>query len=116
MFSTIAKFGASVVFIAATANSTLGSFNEPVLAADVSVALEGQSLLVATLTNGETQMQWMSRSACEAVASAVARGQLAAGVRQDGVRIYISQANCSTRRVQVTSERLATNSPHDQRQ
>jgi hypothetical protein len=106
MFGTTAsKLAASFVLVAATAGGTAGvgksilsegsSSAAPVVPAKV-------SLLVATLANGAIEMQWMSREACEGVESAVAASNGVAGVREDGVKVYIAQANCSTPRVDET--------------
>lgn len=75
------------------------------------VVLDRSSLLVATLANGEIQSQWMSTTACERVASAVAAGDAVAGLRSDGVRVYISRANCSTRRVEPAPDTIALSTP-----
>ncbi|HML28818.1 MAG TPA: hypothetical protein PKE16_08275 [Hyphomicrobium sp.] len=102
MFST--KLVASALVVLASASSVAGvdkSGSGLPKASEIPVALDSNSLLVATLANGEIQTQWMSREACEHVASAVTAGDGVAGVRQDGVRIYIAQANCSTRRIEV---------------
>lgn len=102
MFSM--KLVASALVVLASASSVAGVDKSGLgssQASEIPVALDSNSLLVATLANGEIETQWMSREACEHVASAVAAGDGVAGVRPDGVRIYIAQANCSTRRIQV---------------
>jgi hypothetical protein len=68
---------------------------------EIPVTLDGTSLLVATLASGDIEMQWMSRDACERVASAIGSGENVASVRSDGVRVTIARANCSTRRVEA---------------
>ncbi|RUP00520.1 hypothetical protein [Hyphomicrobium sp.] len=57
------------------------------------------SLLVATMADGQLEMEWVPREICEQVSSSVAAGDAVAGVRPDGVRVYIAKANCSTPRV-----------------
>ncbi len=107
MFGTTAsKFAASFVLVAATAGGTAG-VGKSILSDHTSnaapVVPAKNSLLVATLANGALEMQWMSREACEEVASAVASGNGVAGVRGDGVKVYIDRANCSTPRVDEPS-------------
>lgn len=102
--TTASKVAASVILVAASAGGTAGlRVAAPNNSAprDIPVALDKTSLLVATLANGELQTQWMPREACERVASAVAAGNGVAGVRPDGVKVYIARANCSTRRIEV---------------
>ncbi|RUP09043.1 hypothetical protein [Hyphomicrobium sp.] len=111
MFGTTAsKIVASVVLIA-SASGTVGLPTKPDHSShqETPVALDSKSLLVATLENGEIQTQWMPRDVCEHVASAVHSGDLVAGVRADGVKVYISRANCSTRRVPVDASKTAFN-------
>lgn len=105
MFST--KLVASAFVVLASASGIAGvstSTPDTQKVQGVPVALDNNSLLVATLANGEIQTHWMSRVACEQVEAAVASGDAVAGVGSDGVRIYISQANCSTRRIEVHPE------------
>lgn len=102
MFST--KLVASAFIVLASASGIAGvgtSAPDALKPQNIPVALDNNSLLVATLANGEIQTQWMSRSACEQVEAAVASGDGVTGVRSDGVRMYIAQANCSTRRIEV---------------
>lgn len=106
MFGTTAsKVAVSVVIVAASAGGTAGLHVATYDSAprEIPVALDDTSLLVATLANGELQTQWMPRDACERVASAVVAGDGVAGMRPDGVKVYITRANCSTRRIQVNS-------------
>ncbi|MFA5958468.1 hypothetical protein [Hyphomicrobium sp.] len=77
---------------------------------EIPVALDSNSLLVATLANGEIETHWMARDDCERVASVVESGGYVAGVRPDGVRMTITQANCSTRRIEVNSGPVVLNS------
>ncbi|MET1046802.1 MAG: hypothetical protein ABWX70_08890 [Hyphomicrobium sp.] len=101
--TTVLKYAVSVVLVAATAGGTGNVEYSPSAAPreEVPVALDSSSLLVATLADGAVQTHWMSRVACERVAEAVAAGNSVAGVRGDGVKIYIVRANCSTRQVPV---------------
>ncbi len=102
--TTASKVAASVVLVAASASGTAGlRVTAPNNAAprEIPVTLDKISLLVATLASGEVQTQWMPRETCEQIASAVVQGNSVAGVREDGVRVYISRANCSTRRIEV---------------
>lgn len=111
MFGTTApKIVASVVLIA-SASGTAGLPTKPDHSSrqETPVALDSRSLLVATLENGEIQTQWMPRDVCEHVASAVHSGDRVAGVREDGVRVFIARANCSTRRVPVDASKTAFN-------
>ncbi len=114
MFGTTAsKLAASVLLVATSATGVArvdqrASTESKRLEAPV--VLDSTSLLVATLQNGELQTQWMPRDACEQVASAVAAGDHVAGVRQDGVKIYIARANCSTRRVEAEPSTVALSS------
>ncbi len=111
MFGTTApKIVASVVLIA-SASGTAGLPTKPDHSSsqETPVALDSRSLLVATLQNGEIQTQWMPRDVCEHVASAVHSGDLVAGVREDGVKVFIARANCSTRRVPVDANKTAFN-------
>ncbi len=114
MFSTTAsKLVACVFLVAVSASGTAGVQKfAPTGAAsrDVPVVLSSNSLLVATLANGEIQTQWMSTSACERAASAVLSGNGVAGVRSDGVRVYIARINCSTPRVEVAPDTVALDS------
>ncbi len=108
--TTASKVAASVVLVAASAGGTAGlhvAASNNFAAREQPVALDKTSLLVATLTNGELQTQWMPRETCERVASAVAQGSGVAGVRPDGVRVYIVRANCSTRRIEVNPDPAA---------
>jgi len=77
---------------------------------EIPVALDSTSMLVATLANGEIERHWMARDACERIASAVAAGDGVAGVRDDGVRVFIAKANCSTRRIEVDRTAVALSS------
>lgn len=102
MFST--KLVASTFIVLASASGIAGVGTPTPDASKpqgIPVVLDNNSLLVATLANGEIQTHWMSRAACEQVEAAVASGDAVAGVRPDGVRIYIAQANCSTRRIEA---------------
>ncbi|MBS0234561.1 MAG: hypothetical protein JSR99_13870 [Proteobacteria bacterium] len=113
--TTAAKLGASVLVVAAAASGTardrlMASTHPHMAESQLPVVLDRNSLLVATLANGELQTQWMSRQACERVASAVATGGSVAGVRQDGVKIYITRANCSTRRIEAAPDTVALSS------
>ncbi|MET0639160.1 MAG: hypothetical protein ABWZ19_03990 [Hyphomicrobium sp.] len=101
--TTVLKYAASVVLVAATAGTGNVEYSPSAAAPreEVPVALDSSSLLVATLADGAVQTHWMSRVACERVAEAVAAGNSVAGVRGDGVKIYIVRANCSTRQVPV---------------
>ena len=108
MFGTTApKIVASVVLIA-SASGTAGLPTNS-LRLEAPVALDSNSLLVATLENGEIQTQWMPRDVCEHVASAVHSGDRVAGVREDGVKVFIARANCSKRRVPVDASKTALN-------
>jgi hypothetical protein len=62
-------------------------------------ALDHVSLMVATMTNGDVERHWVTTDECVRISRAVAGGASVAAVRGDGVRTYISKANCSTRRV-----------------
>jgi len=114
MFSTTApKLMASAFVILASASGFAGVDKSTAASPknqEIPVTLDSNSLLVATLANGEIQTHWMSRVACERVEAAVASGDGVAGVRPDGVRIYIAQANCSTRRIQVTPDPITLSS------
>lgn len=105
MFGTTAtKLVASTFVILASASGIAGvdkSTSAVSKKTQMPVTLDSTSLLVATLANGEIQTHWMPREACERVEAAVAAGDGVAGVRPDGVRVYIEQANCSTRRIEV---------------
>jgi hypothetical protein len=108
--TTASKVAASVILVAASAGGTAGlklATPDSFATRDTPVALDSTSLLVATLANGTIETQWMRRDLCERVASAVAAGDQVAGSRADGVRIYITRANCSTRRVPVNSPAVA---------
>ncbi|WP_325025104.1 hypothetical protein [Hyphomicrobium sp.] len=111
MFSSTAlKILGSVVLIACASSSSTSLPAKPSQAysEDNPVALDSTSLLVATLQNGEIETQWMPRDVCEHVVSAVLAGNTVAGVRADGVKVYIAQANCSTRRVPVMAAKTAS--------
>lgn len=102
MFST--KLVASAFVVLASASGIAGvstSAPDALKPQNIPIALDNNSLLVATLANGEIQTHWMSRTACEQVEAAVASGDAVAGVRPDGVSVYIAKANCSTRRIEV---------------
>ena len=108
--TTASKVAASVVLVAASAGGTAGlrvATSYDSAPREIPVALDNISLLVVTLANGELQTQWMPRDACERVASAVVAGDGVAGMRSDGVKVYIARANCSTRRIQVNSDPAA---------
>jgi hypothetical protein len=105
--TTASKVAASVVLVAASAGGTAGlHVAVPGSSAPLEqpVVLDSTSLLVATLADGELQTQWMPREACERVASAIAAGNGVAGVREDGVKVYIARANCSTRRIEANPQ------------
>ncbi|MFT3730381.1 MAG: hypothetical protein QM780_03000 [Hyphomicrobium sp.] len=105
MFSTtVPKLAASAFVVLASASGVAGIAKTTSVSGDaqgISIGLDDNSLLVATLANGEVETHWMTRAGCERVASAVGAGQTVSGVRADGVRISITEANCSTRRVQI---------------
>lgn len=105
MFSTtVTKLVTSTFVILASASGIAGvnkSTSDVSKNQQMPVTLDSTSLLVATLADGEIQTHWMPREACERVEAAVAAGDGVAGVRPDGVRVYITQANCSTRRIEV---------------
>jgi hypothetical protein len=107
MFGTTAlKLAASIILVAASASGPAGfrvATSYSPTPREIPVALDDTSLLVATLATGELQTQWMPRDACERVASAVVAGDGVAGIRSDGVKVYITRANCSTRRIEVNS-------------
>lgn len=108
--STASKVVASVVLVAsAGGTASLPVKPEYPVSRDTPVALDNRSLLVATLANGDLQTQWMSRDVCEHIAASVVSGDAVAGVRADGVKVYIARANCSTRRVAVHSSATALN-------
>jgi hypothetical protein len=108
--STASKIVASVVLIAsAGGTASLPVKPEYYASREIPVALDNRSLLVATLVNGDLQTQWMPRDVCEHIAAAVISGDAVAGVRADGVKVYIARANCSTRRVAVRSSATALN-------
>ncbi|WP_045836674.1 hypothetical protein [Hyphomicrobium sp. 99] len=110
--TTASKIVASVVLIAsATSTASLPTKPDYSSRQDTPVALDSASLLVATLQNGEIQTQWMPRDVCEHVVSAVLSGDAVAGVRADGVKVFIARANCSTRRVPVLENKTALNVP-----
>ena len=112
MFSSTAlKILGSVVLIACASSSSTSLPAKPsdqAFREDNPVALDSTSLLVATLHNGEIETQWMPRDVCEHVVSSVLAGNTVAGVRADGVKVYIAQANCSTRRVPVMAAKTAS--------
>jgi hypothetical protein len=111
MFSTTAsKFVASMFLVAVSASGLTGvdkrapTIQEP---HEVPVALASNSLMVATMANGEIQTQWMPRGTCERAEQAVAAGRAVAGIRSDGVSVFIAHANCSTPRVEVRPDAIA---------
>jgi hypothetical protein len=111
MFSTTAsKLVASAFVVVASASGLSGAAKSPALQdqrAEVPVTLDSTSLLVATLADGEVQTHWIPTATCEHVASAVASGESVAGVRADGVRVFVAKANCSTRRIEGQPTPLA---------
>jgi hypothetical protein len=108
--SSASKIVASVVLIAsAGGTASLPVKPEHDASREIPVALDSRSLLVATLVNGELQTQWMPRDVCEHIAAAVTSDGAVAGVRADGVKVFIARANCSTRRVAVHSSATALN-------
>ena len=108
--STASKVIASVVLVAsAGGTASLPVKPENSALREIPVGLDDRSLLVATLANGVIRIQWMARDVCERVESAVLAGEAVAGVRADGVKVYIARANCSTRRVPVHSGATAFN-------
>lgn len=112
MFSSTAlKILGSVVLIACASSSStsLPAKSGQSLREDNPVALDSKSMLVATLQDGQIETQWMPRDVCEYIASAVLAGDAVAGVRADGVKVYIARANCSTRRVSVSAAQTASN-------
>jgi hypothetical protein len=114
MLSTsVSKILASAFVILASASGMAGvdkSSTNDRKSVEIPVALDSTSLLVATLASGDIERQWMTREACEHVASAVAAGESVAGVRADGVSITIARANCSTRRIEIDPAAVASNS------
>jgi hypothetical protein len=115
MLSTSASKAAASAFLILASGSGLAGVekstaNSRTIFAEVPIALDSTSMLVATLANGEIERHWMTREACERSASAVAAGEAVSGVLEDGVRITIASANCSTRRVEVDPNGLALNS------
>ncbi|MBY0559168.1 hypothetical protein [Hyphomicrobium sp.] len=102
--STASKVVASVVLVAsASGTASLPVKPEQSASREIPVALDDRSLLVATLANGDLQTQWMSRDVCERIEASVISGDAVAGVRADGVKVYIARANCCTPRVAVPS-------------
>ncbi|WP_024275627.1 MULTISPECIES: hypothetical protein [unclassified Hyphomicrobium] len=117
MFST--KLVASAFIVLASASGIAGvstSAPDALKPQNIPIALDNNSLLVATLANGEIQTHWMPRTACEQVEAAVASGDAVAGIRPDGVSVYIAKANCSTRRIEVdpAAVTLSSASPIEQ--
>lgn len=115
MLSTSASRVFASAFVVLASASGLASVQKPAPNSrshlpEIPVALDGTSMLVATLATGEIERYWMARDACERVASAVAAGETVAGVRKDGVRVTFASANCSTRRVEVDPYAVALNS------
>jgi hypothetical protein len=111
MFSTTAsKLVASMLLVAtsaggmADADKTAPASRGP---HEIPVLLASNSLMVATMANGDIQTQWIPRDACERVERAVAAGRAVAGVRSDGVSVFIAHANCSTPRIEVRPETIA---------
>jgi hypothetical protein len=80
--------------------------------AEIPVTLDETSLLVATLANGEIERHRMGNVDCERVVSAIAAREFVTGVRDDGVRLTIVRANCSTRRVLVGHTATTSNSEY----
>ncbi len=115
MFGTTASKLVTSAFLVAVSAGGMASADKSASASapnnpEVPIALSDNSLLVATLANGEIQSQWMSTEACERVSAAVGARTGVAGVRSDGVRITIARANCSTPRVEVHPNTVAANS------
>jgi hypothetical protein len=107
--ATASKLIASLVLVVATAGATAnGGRSIPMAAALIEkpVVPANTSLLVATMANGQLEMTWVPRAVCDQVSASVAAGNSVAGVRPDGVRIYISEANCSTPRVDLEDQGL----------
>jgi hypothetical protein len=111
--TTASKFVVSAVIVLASASGFAGvdkSSPTAVRPHEVPVALDVNSLLVATLANGDIQTQWMPRETCERVEAAVATRDNVAGVSADGTRSPITKANCSTRRIEISSDPVALSS------
>jgi hypothetical protein len=66
-----------------------------------SVRADADSLLVATLENGEIQSHWLPQLICERIVSQLHAGRKISAISFDGTVANIEKANCSLRNSQL---------------
>ena len=72
-----------------------------VLPAEQSARTEANSLLVATLANGEIQLHWLPQRICERIVSQLHAGSKISAITSEGTVVNIDRANCSLRNSQL---------------
>jgi hypothetical protein len=107
--STLTKMAVSGALLAApfaAAVSFNGEMPETASPPSVAEPLATHALLVATLSDGTIETQWLPRGICQRVASDVQAKETVTGLRSDGTRVEIARANCSLRNAQLAADRL----------
>ena len=66
-----------------------------------SARTDANSLLVATLANGEIQPHWLPQPICERIVSQLHAGSKISAITLDGAVVNIERANCSLRNSQL---------------
>jgi hypothetical protein len=59
------------------------------------------SLLIATLSNGEIQSHWLQQPICERIVSELRAASKVSAISSDGTVLNIERANCSLRNSQL---------------
>ena len=101
---TASKVAVSAVLLllpAIGAKSSRGSVAESSPPPIASAAIEANSLLIATLANGEVETHWLPQGVCERVVAEMKFGSEVSGVRSDGTRLRLERASCSLRNAQL---------------
>jgi hypothetical protein len=101
---TASKVAASAVLLLVPAigtKSLRGSIAENSPPPITSATIEANSLLVATLANGEVETHWLPKDVCERVVAELASGSKVSGIRSDGTRLPLERASCSLRNAQL---------------
>ena len=76
-----------------------------------SARADTNSLLVATLTNGEIQAHWLPKQICERIVSELRAGSKISAISSDGTAFDIARANCSLRNSQLGFPSLSNKTP-----